>query len=62
MLVASASFCFYLINDLALSINAGRNRLRAQHAQRNFSSTNLHYVNRPQPKKNNKKTEGQSVK
>ena len=38
-------FCFYLISDLAMSINAGRNRLRAQHVLRNFSSTNLHDVN-----------------
>ena len=54
-------FLFLLMSDLALSINAGRNRLRAQHKE-TFRQQICMMLTQPQPKKNNKKTEVQSLK
>ena len=54
-------FLFLLISDLALSINAGRNRLRAHHKE-SFRQQICMMLTQPQPKKNNKKTEVQSLK
>ena len=56
MLVASASFWFLLISELAMSINAGRNTLRAQHKE-TFLQQICMMLTQPQRKKNNKKTE-----